>query len=164
MPARSTVPALAAVLVAGALAVPAQAGYTPPGLVSCPVDQPTARNGRKPPKRLMVKIMQCGWEQPASSAHEANDMVVESYRLGEKRKWRQSADGFGDVGSGRPGTWVWSIKVTWSLYRYYADRTVKEHDIAIWSCFVTTLREWDCGIAQTIKRFPIEYLPPKTGR
>lgn len=155
--------AVCTALVALSAASPAVAGYDPPGLLDCPIDQPTAKNGKAPTKKLTVKVIRCLFEHPSSDTDYAVKITVEKYKLGHKRKWHQNSAGFGDDGNGKPGTWVWPIKATWTRRGYASDSTLTSTDISIFNCYVNTFDEWECGLADTIKEGEIEYKPAVTG-
>jgi len=158
----TTLMALAAAFAVGGSSQ-ALASYTPPGTLDCPISQRKAKNGAKPSKTTAQKVIRCLFERRGDDTREAHKVVVKSYAVGQKRKWRQSTTGSSDLGNGRPGTWVWPIKVRWVWSKYYTDHTLVQDNLSVFNCFVNTFGEWECGLAQRIKDGQLERKPAIAG-
>jgi hypothetical protein len=134
------------------------AGYTPPGVLDCPISQKRAKNGQKPKRALVSKVIRCLWERPATESREAQKVDIKSLSIGQKRKWNVRDD----IGGGRRGTWVWPIRVNWVWSRYYSDSTMVQRNLSVFNCYVNSFREWECGLARRIKDGELERKPPQS--
>lgn len=120
-------------------------------ILSCPVDQPEARNGAAPDPELLKKIIRCKkGEKAAAAGYKEGAVTVEvtALRIGAPRPWSYRQD----TGNGQKDTVVYPVKVTYTERVHYRTRTeVSENWIRILNCYVNAFGEWQIGSEEPVK-------------
>lgn len=117
---------------------------------SCPVVQPTVKNGAKPNAELIKKIIRCNKGEIAASKGYDGAVTVDvtSIQIGVPRKWSYARDS----GSGSKETWVYPVKAIYTVKTFYRKRTaVEENWIRILNFYVNAFGEWAVGSEEGVK-------------
>lgn len=124
-------------------------------LLSCPIEQASARNGDAPDTQLLERVFRCEYgEKPAAPGLDgAVTIDVASMQIGRQRAWIYAGgSGGGDLGGGNADTVVWPVKTKYTEkvhYRY--STTVSADAIKVVNFFVNDFGEWRSGSAESIK-------------
>ena len=123
-------------------------------ILTCPVDQPTVKNGAKPDIELFKKLIQCSWgEAPATKGYDGAITVdVTSLQVGTPRKW----DILRDLGNGT----VYPVKAKFGYKTFYRTRTsVSANWIRVFNFYVNAFGEWAVGSQESIKAGDLSDIP-----
>lgn len=125
-------------------------------ILECPIEQTQARNGAAPNGELLKKVIRCLYERRAPAGMTgAKTVDVTAFQIGAVRKWRP----LDDIGSGKIGTNVYPIKVSWTEKTFYESYTQQIDSISIFNCYINAVGEWECGLGQRIKDGEIKRIP-----
>lgn len=125
---------------------------------SCPVAQPTVKNGTKPNPELLKKIIRCNkGELAASKGYDGAITVdVSSVQIGQPRKWDYNRD----LGNGNAATIVYPVKAVYTIKTFYRKRTlVSENWIRIINFYVNAFGEWASGSEENVKSGTLREIP-----
>jgi len=139
-------------------ALPALAQPRP--VLSCPVVQPTVKNGARPDPELLKNLVRCSkGEKPAEKGFDGAVTVdVAALQVGESRKWSPSRDS----GNGKLETIVYPVKVTYSVRTHYRTRIAAEDNaIRILNFYVNAFGEWQSGSEEPVKSAEVKSIPLK---
>jgi hypothetical protein len=117
---------------------------------TCPIVQPTVKNGAKPNPELLKKIIRCNkGELAASKGYDGAVTVdVTSVQIGTPRKWSYSRDS----GNGNAATIVYPVKAVYTVKTFYRSRTlIYENWIRVINFYVNAFGEWASGSEEGIK-------------
>lgn len=112
-----------------------------PGL-KCPVRQ---SGGSRPSEAQLTDVIRCLWQK--DSDIEVVRAQIDSFKLGSTRRWNINDD----IGNGKPGTTVYPVRVDWRLIRYHRGSVQVSENASVFSCFVNTFDEWECGLTSRIR-------------
>lgn len=132
----------------------------PRPILSCPVAQPTAKNGSAPDPELLKKLVRCSKGEKAAEKGFDGAVTVDvaALQIGESRKWSPSRDS----GNGKLETIVYPVKVTYSLRTHYRTRIAAEdNSIRILNFYVNAFGEWQSGSEEPVKPAEVKSLPVK---
>lgn len=119
-------------------------------IISCPITQPTVKNGNKPNPDLLKKLIRCKkGELEASKGYDgAVTVEVTGIQIGTPRKWDYNRD----LGNGSTSTVVYPVKATYTIKTFYRKRTlVSENWIRIINFYVNAFGEWASGSEENVK-------------
>ncbi len=125
---------------------------------SCPVAQPSVKNGAKPNPELLKKIIRCNkGELAASKGYDGAITVdVSSVQIGQPRKWDYNRD----LGNGSASTIVYPVKAVYTVKTFYRTRTlVSENWIRIINFYVNAFGEWASGSEENVKSPTLKEIP-----
>ncbi len=118
--------------------------------VECPVEQKKVRNGARPDAELLKKIIRCAKGEKAVEEGDEGAVTVEisALQIGAARPWSYSQDS----GSGKAGTTVYPVKVTYTVKTFYRTATeVAEGWVRILNFYVNSFGEWQIGSEENVK-------------
>jgi hypothetical protein len=120
--------------------------------------QKPVRNGARPDRVLLDKVIRCIWERPAvrRGVDGAVTMDLTPLQISPPRKWRLRSD----IGTdGTLDTDVYPVKTTYTLKTFYRERTVVDEYFGVFNCYVSTFGEWRCGMAESKRKGETRSIP-----
>lgn len=118
-------------------------------VLDCPVEQTPVRNGARPNVELLKKITRCDkGETPASKGYDGAVTVdVTAVQIAAPRQWIYDRDI-----SGKPGTVIYPVRVTYTVKTFYRNRTlVEENWVRTINFYVNDFGEWQSGSEEPIR-------------